>query len=74
MGMKMINANGSKLDSTSFGRPWVAIVAAWDVKLLLIWLYVNPGQSHVLGTFYQILQKPGGLTVDWEPGENLASG
>ena len=47
MGMKMINANGSKLDSTSFGRPWVAIVAAWDVKLLLIWLYVNPEQSHV---------------------------
>ena len=47
IGMKMINANGSKLDSTSFGRPWVAIVAAWDVKLLLIWLYVNPGQTHV---------------------------
>ena len=45
--MKMIKANGSKLDRTSFGRPWVAIVAAWDVKLLLIWLYVNPEQSHV---------------------------
>ena len=45
--MKMIRANGSKLDSTSFGIPWVAIVAAWDVRLLLIWLYVNPEQRHV---------------------------
>lgn len=44
-GMKMIRARGSKLDNTSFGSPLVAIVAAWEVRLLLIWLYVNPEEN-----------------------------
>ena len=44
-GMKMIKARGSKLDKTSFGRPLVVMVAAWEVKLLLIWLYVNPEEN-----------------------------
>lgn len=47
IGMKIMRAKGSKLDNTSFGRPLVTIVAAWDVKLLLIWLYVNPGENGV---------------------------
>jgi hypothetical protein len=46
-GMKMIKAKGSKLDKTSFGTPLVVIVAAWEVKLLLIWLYVNPEENGV---------------------------
>ena len=42
MGMKMRRAKGSRLLMTSFGRPFVTIVAACDVKLLTIWLYVSP--------------------------------
>lgn len=42
MGIKMMSANGSRLDRISLGKPWVDIVAAWDVRLLLSWLYVNP--------------------------------
>jgi len=34
-GIKMIKANGSRLDKTSFGKPLRVIVAAWEVKLLL---------------------------------------
>ena len=42
IGMKMIKANGSRLDKTSFGKPLVVIVAACDVRLLFNWLYVSP--------------------------------
>lgn len=42
MGIRMSRAKGSRLDRTSLGRPCVSIVAAWDVKLLFSWLYVNP--------------------------------
>lgn len=38
MGMKIMRVNGSMFDRRSFGMPCVSIVAAWDVKLLLIWL------------------------------------
>ena len=34
MGMRMIRAKGSRLDKTSFGRPFVVMVAAWEVRLL----------------------------------------
>ena len=42
IGIRMISASGSRFDRTSLGKPCVAMVAAWEVKLLLIWLYVNP--------------------------------
>jgi hypothetical protein len=34
-GIKMIKANGSRLDRTSFGMPFRVIVAACEVRLLL---------------------------------------
>jgi len=74
IGMKMTNAKGSKLDNTSFGRPWVAIVAAWDVRLLLIWLYVNPEQPCVRHPTILAKTEHGEPTVNREPDENLASG
>jgi hypothetical protein len=47
MGMKMTRAKGSRLERTSLGRPWVDMVAAWEVKLLFSWLYVSPVIAHV---------------------------
>src|SRR6266478_10221163 len=43
--MKMIRLRGSRLLMTSFGTPLVTITAAWDVKLLTIWLYGSPVPS-----------------------------
>ena len=40
IGIKMMRANGSKLLMTSLGTAPYVRVAAWDVKLLLIWLYL----------------------------------
>ena len=47
--MKISNARGSRLLMTSFGMPLVTIVAACDVRLLVIWLYASPIQS-VIGS------------------------
>ena len=33
-GISIINASGSRFERTSFGRPFVTMVAAWDVRLL----------------------------------------
>lgn len=53
-GIKMISAKGSRFDNTSFGSPLVTIVAAWDVKLLFIWLYVSPVNTNPLLTVLKL--------------------
>ena len=38
IGIRIMRAKGSRFPITSFGKPWVCMVAACEVKLLLIWL------------------------------------
>ena len=70
----MINANGSKLDKTSFGIPSVDISPAWDVKLLLIWLYASPADFQEKSAHLHPSNSKDGepRTVNRKPAENSA--
>ena len=70
MGMKRMSAKGSRLESTSFGTPFVTIVAAWETRLLFSWLYVSPVKRP--RQYMTPFIKYGRRTVDGEPAEHAA--